>query len=113
MAAWAPGQLRWETLVKKGPIFKTSQDLKEQSENAYRCMPVPLSLSRLCCYLQSAGFVGHGGDSDLKEVMLWGLRTIPCAPLPLLAIPAAPSNCCFPTFPHQALLPIDCLVAGV
>lgn len=39
-------------------------------------------LSRFCCYIQSPGLVGHGGDTDLKEVVPWGLRTTPCSPLP-------------------------------
>lgn len=39
--------------------------------------PVLLSLSRLCCYIQSPGLVGHGGDTDLKEVALGDTEPFP------------------------------------
>lgn len=82
-------------------MFKTFQDLKEQSGNAHWCVPVLLSLSRLCCCIQSPGFVGHGGDTDLKEGTqnhsLHSSATQPFQqPPPTAASPRSPTGHSFP-----------------
>ena len=90
------------------------QDLKEQSCNARWRLPMLLSLSRLCRYIQSPGLVGHGGDTDLKEVVLGDSEPFPVScPLPLSAIPAAPPTAAAPLSPTRHSFPLTVWCPGL
>nr|XP_035932978.1 angiomotin-like protein 2 isoform X3 [Halichoerus grypus] len=62
------------------------------------------SLTGLCCYIQSPGLVGHGGDTDLKEVVLGDSEPYPVSSALCYSRPfQQPLHLLLPCFPHLGI----------
>lgn len=88
--------------------LKNVPGLKEHSGNTPWHVPVFFSFSRLCSYIQSPGLVGHGGDTDLKELVHWRLERFPA-----LGHSSSPLQLLLPHFTQCTLISVDHLVPGV